>query len=556
MNREQQVEYCKRCTKQMFDANQGLLCSLTHQKADFETECIDFVVDESKVKLIQKKQESVKKGRIAFGMIPNKSMNFSVSDLSQNQLFVVAHQAAKVLKWNIGTTSESGFFAYTVTSLASWGEQVEVKIGVGNITVKSECNSSQVIDWGKNMRNIERFISAFNKLKILVDTIDVDEKYEQLSQNFKEPVINLNNETISTERSGKLTGFFSVFNPTNGYFITPILVLTNVLLFIAMIISGVHFLMPTADSIILWGGNVRPLTIDGQWWRLITNTFLHFGIFHLLFNMYALIYIGLLLEPYLGKVRFLSAYLLAGIAASATSTYWHEFTVSAGASGAIFGLYGIFLALLTTNFIEKAARRSLLVSIGLFVMYNLLNGFKDSGIDNAAHLGGLISGLIIGYSFYPGLIKNNLKSKAISIGALTLLIGLVSFSIMNTPKSDFTKYQKDMQQIMTLEQSALRTDDTPDLLTDQQMVEDLQNNGITQWRECIRLLDKMNTYNLPEGYKMRIKTMKTYFELRIKTNELIIISIKEQTQKYEQEIYGYLQQSEKIANEIRGETQK
>jgi rhomboid protease GluP len=110
-----------------------------------------------------------------------------------------------------------------------------------------------------------------------------------------------------------------------------------------------------------------------------------------------LLYIGLLLEPYLGKTRFLTAYLISGIAASMTSLWWNDLTISAGASGAIFGMYGVFLALLSTNLLDKSVKKVLFTSIAVFAGYNILNGLKsNSGIDNAAHIGGLISGLIIG----------------------------------------------------------------------------------------------------------------------------------------------------------------
>jgi rhomboid protease GluP len=171
-----------------------------------------------------------------------------------------------------------------------------------------------------------------------------------------------------------------------------------------MLISGVHILLPENQDLLNWGANFRPMTLEGQWWRLFTACFLHIGILHLLLNMYALLYVGLLLEPYLGKTRFLAAYLISGIAASMTSLWWHDFTISAGASGAIFGMYGVFLALLTTNLLDKSVKKALLTSIAVFVGYNILNGLQpNSGIDNAAHIGGLISGLIIGYAFVPSL---------------------------------------------------------------------------------------------------------------------------------------------------------
>src|SRR5689334_12007874 len=92
--------------------------------------------------------------------------------------------------------------------------------------------------------------------------------------------------------------------------------------------------------------------------RMITNVFVHIGILHLLFNMYGLYFVGRFLEPMLGKVRYITAYFCAGVIASLVSLYWHrnENIVSAGASGAIFGMYGVFLALLTTHLIPKSVR--------------------------------------------------------------------------------------------------------------------------------------------------------------------------------------------------------
>jgi rhomboid protease GluP len=137
-----------------------------------------------------------------------------------------------------------------------------------------------------------------------------------------------------------------------------------------MAITGVNIISPDSESLVQWGANFRPLTLEGQAWRLLTNCFLHIGILHLLLNMYALLYIGVLLEPHLGRLRFAAFYILTCIIASTVSVSWHDLTVSAGASGAIFGMYGVFLALLSTNLIEKSARKALLASIGIFVVFN------------------------------------------------------------------------------------------------------------------------------------------------------------------------------------------
>jgi rhomboid protease GluP len=119
-------------------------------------------------------------------------------------------------------------------------------------------------------------------------------------------------------------------------------------------------------------------------------------------NMYALFFVGIFLEPTLGVKRFTIFYLITGIIASISSIWWHEATVSVGASGAIFGMYGIFLALLFTKLFPMDFKKSFLLSTLIFVGYNLIMG-TSGGIDNAAHIGGLISGMLIGFAVYPVL---------------------------------------------------------------------------------------------------------------------------------------------------------
>ncbi|MBD0260986.1 MAG: rhomboid family intramembrane serine protease, partial [Cytophagales bacterium] len=105
----------------------------------------------------------------------------------------------------------------------------------------------------------------------------------------------------------------------------------------------------------------------------------------------------------LGRARLLLIYLLTGVLASLASLLWYPATVSVGASGAIFGLYGAFLALLLAGAFPGEFKKPFLVSTVVFVGYNLLFGFLAEGIDNAAHLGGLVSGLVAGYLIYPTL---------------------------------------------------------------------------------------------------------------------------------------------------------
>ncbi|NPV51836.1 MAG: rhomboid family intramembrane serine protease [Candidatus Methanofastidiosum sp.] len=547
MDRNKQLEYCKKCTKQKFDPKQGIICGLTNQKSDFENECEFFEIDKAIIVAETEKNKTEKKSNVSFGFSPKQIDNFPISDLNKKQLSVIAFETAKKLNWNIGFISESGFIAYTKFSMSSWSEEIQVKIEVGNINVKSECTGNQFIDWGKNRKNIDSFFETFKKTKEEIDKSSLEERYSELSKEFVSADDDIINPPLNKKE--KVSGFFSLLYPTDGYFITPIIVILNILLFAVMAIAGVHLILPSNESLLLWGANFRPATIDGELWRLFTSTFIHIGIFHLLMNMYALVYIGLLLEPYLGKSRFLSAYLIAGISGSVASIFWNELTISAGASGAIFGMYGVFIALLTTKLIEKSARKSLLISIGVFVFYNLINGLKG-GIDNAAHIGGLISGLIIGYSSYPSLIKPNKILKPITIGILVLVFSIGSFAIVKNTTSDIGKYDADMQIFVRLEEKALGLYRMPRFSSDAELLNELQNNGIKNWEECLKVLEKIESYELPSIICIRNERLREYCELRIKSYRTIQKAITENTDKYDSEISNYNMEIEKIIEEL------
>ena len=185
------------------------------------------------------------------------------------------------------------------------------------------------------------------------------------------------------------------FIPKKGFFVTPIIIDLNLLIYMAMVISGLGLVSFKGSDLLNWGANFRPLTTDGQWWRLLTSTFLHGGLMHILANMYGLIFVGIFLEPLLGAKKYAFVYLLTGILASVASIWWYDATVSVGASGAIFGLYGFFLASLLLKVFPPDFGKAFLASTLVFVVFNLLMGFTG-GIDNAAHIGGLLSGFILG----------------------------------------------------------------------------------------------------------------------------------------------------------------
>jgi len=505
---------------------------------------------------------------MAFGFNQKFKKDFKPENLTQEQFLTMAVETAKKLKWDISQVSENGFIARVKSSYSSFGEEFRIIIREGIAELKSEIIGSQMGDWGKNKTNIRLFILNFEEMQNTLTEAELAELYETLKADIVANEDSLLIKVPLTPRE-KINEFLCLFIPTEGYFITPILIDLNILVFVLMVITGVNAFLPDTDSLILWGANVRPLTTGGDWWRIITNCFLHIGVLHLLMNMYALVYIGVLLEPYLGKARFASAYLLTGIAASVSSLWWHDLTISAGASGAIFGMYGVFLAMLTTNLIDKSARRALLMSIGIFVFYNLANGMKE-GIDNAAHIGGLVSGLIIGYGFYPSLkVKtedyHEYDVKKISIGILSFVILFSCYLVfLQVPKDvdkkfltqqdmkkyDIEKYDTKMKEFISSEAEALAVLSMPKDTPRDQMLIEIKNRGIYYWNDNIQLIYEVEKYNLPPFIHHRNKLLFEYCNLRIKSYELIYKSVENNIETVTPQIEEINKQIEKIITEL------
>jgi rhomboid protease GluP len=187
--------------------------------------------------------------------------------------------------------------------------------------------------------------------------------------------------------------------------LTHVLFGANVAVFLAMgLASGdpIAFLDPQREFSmhvsLHFGANVGAWTLSGQWWRLLTYMFLHGNLLHIAFNMWCLWDLGALCESLYGRWTYLSIYLLTGVSAGLTSAGWHPMVPSVGASGAIFGLAGALIAsfYLGEFSLPSIAIRGTLRSLIVFVAFNVFFGSLFPGIDNAAHAGGLVSGLILG----------------------------------------------------------------------------------------------------------------------------------------------------------------
>jgi membrane associated rhomboid family serine protease/Flp pilus assembly protein TadD len=180
--------------------------------------------------------------------------------------------------------------------------------------------------------------------------------------------------------------------------LTQIILGANVMIFIAMVLASGSIDEFSGRIRVSFGSNYGPLTLSGQGWRLFTYMFLHGDVMHIAFNMWCLWDLGKLCESLYGRWTFAALYVVTGVAGGVVSVGWNPYVNSVGASGAIFGLAGALIASFYLGEFSqpRIAIQSTLKSLVFFVGFNVAWGIFFSGIDNACHAGGLISGLIFG----------------------------------------------------------------------------------------------------------------------------------------------------------------
>lgn len=184
--------------------------------------------------------------------------------------------------------------------------------------------------------------------------------------------------------------------------VTTALLAANVLVFVLMLFAGAGWWHTTNGVQLAWGANFGPATQDGQWWRLFTAMFVHFGVVHLSMNMFALWDVGRLVECVYGRGRMVLLYVASGMVGNLVSLVVQgNAAVSAGASGAIFSLYGALLVFLwrERRQVHPAEFRWLFGGAMLFTLLIFGMGYVVHGIDNSAHGGGLLAGAVMARIF-------------------------------------------------------------------------------------------------------------------------------------------------------------
>ena len=307
---------------------------------------------------------------MAWGISPRETKIILLGDYSADHYLTLLYHAMESLGWHISYFDHDGIIAYTNISWASYSEEVSARVIKSKVYIKSECVGYQGLftDYGKNDENLALLFGEIPVREIILSN-SLPETAQKLMDSIPEnQFVQLDDPPLAGKE--KLRNFGEYFTPQPKYFVTPLLIIFNIAIFVVTKVafsiiltwlSGRYYALHSygnaaEQAYLILGFNNRAAVLHGQVWRLLTSTFLHFNLLHIIANMIVLVYIGSMIESKLGRWNFLFLYLSTGIIAGMASVIWSQATISAGASGAIFGLFGIFACLAKYQFLRTAGK--------------------------------------------------------------------------------------------------------------------------------------------------------------------------------------------------------
>lgn len=269
----------------------------------------------------------------------------------------------------------------------------------------------------------------------------------------------------------------------------------------AVVQQDIMFNRPQDFLVILFtSANFNPFTVGGEYWRLFSSIFMHWGIIHLAVNMYALYVIGRELEPFMGTQRFALLYFITGIAAGLSSLLFNLYTVSAGASGAVFGLYGyMIMSQVFANFRNRRLLSSVMINFIIFIAINYVIG-RQANVDTPAHIGGFVAGALLSLINFFGLLIPVLQWAAVAI--------VMPFLVLAVPKVQL-QYYNVFQVVINTEDRLQRVYNQ--MLTDDQRSDSL-NYILPQWDSAAVQLKRLA--NVPAGLINDTTILSQYISFR------------------------------------------
>ena len=500
---------------------------------------------------------------ISWGYSPKIEKYIPLGDFPTDKYLVIAKQAIENLGWKLSHISASGIIAYTPLSFQSYSEEISVRITDNFALVKSECIGIQMFfnDYGKNDANLEKFFHEFEYVEYHLKDI-----WEEILNSFHEFVATQDDdyfEKAPLTVKNKIKNVLYLFYPRKGYFVTPILIILNIIAYGMFAFGSVfiyRMLYKSGASYELiekvpsyFGANSRELVLKGQVWRLITHQFLHGSLLHLFFNMYALAYIGLMVEHKLKSTKYIAVYVLSGICGGLLSIIFHELNYSIGASGAILGLFGAFLALLSNKAFEKNASRAMLVSTVLVCALMLINGLRGN-TDNWAHVGGITSGFLICFILITERIVLQVYFRFASAIGIVLVFAatVLTFTTNYEPKKFFAlerAFKQNSKDYAGVYSISMR-------LTSEERLRRVNDYGIKVWERNRQIVKQMNVLQLNEEHALVRKYYEKITDKTLEFTKILYLEAADDVPQYKAKLDTVMAQINKLKEEANKNTNR
>ncbi len=284
---------------------------------------------------------------------------------------------------------------------------------------------------------------------------------------------------------------------------TSLLIGINVLVFAVMAINQGSIMFDRQQdyfAMINSGALLNPFVLEGDYWRLFSSMFMHWGIIHLVVNMYAFYGLGKILEPHFGTPHIICLYFITGVLGNIASLLFNVYIVSAGASGAIFGIYGyVIMRQVMVNFRNSQVLKSVLINFVIFVVINYFIA-KGLNVDSAAHIGGFLSGLILSAIHYFNFLRTKMSM---------LVITIVSPLLIVIAPKDQLYYYNAFQAVLDAEKKLNGV--YKQSLPDNQFADSLRS-VIHSWDSAHAML--MNVHHVPDELVHDTTVIRQYAKLR------------------------------------------
>lgn len=326
------------------------------------------------------------------------------------------YKIVRIVSHHIHNKEQLDFDKFKLSKIVKQVKRKTLSFKVKVLSIYTDIEDEKILNNDDVLITKEKDINNPKLVSAFPDIVEKTNRKEDGLEYFIKVTDNINKKN---EKRNKIAEkIFSYKQPIVTYIIMAICII----LFILMELSGGS---TNSQTLLKYGANLDVLVKNGEYYRLFTCIFLHVGIMHLLCNMYSLYIIGREVENLFGKIKYIIIFILSGIFGSIMSLAFTHNTISAGASGAIFGLLGalLYFGMHYRTYLGEAIKRSIIP----IIVVNLIIGFFAEGIDLAAHIGGLVGGVLV--AMMVG-VPDKSKTKDIINGTILTIIYLIFISYL------------------------------------------------------------------------------------------------------------------------------